>query len=173
MSEALVYLSAIGFFISVFPIHFFNYIFISTEKPYASLNVSIYRLIPILNVNTVANSFTEMDVNGKKKKMDKSSINKNALKIFNNLCITKIVQLGDFGLKKTSNVYAAFAENCLTQALYAFVRVNGGRTKLRNYVLLNYEHEHVTYYMKLVGVINLLTISKIISLLILEKLYEH
>lgn len=172
MDEALVYLSAIGFLISVFPIHVFNYVYITTTQPYASLNVTLYRFFRVLNVNTVKNSATKMIVNGKEKKMDKSFINKNALKIFNNLCITKIIQVADFGLKKQSNVYFAFGQNCLTQALYAFVRINGGRVKLRNYTLLNYEHGDITYYLKLVGIINLMTIGKIFSILLLEKLNE-
>ena len=172
MSEALVYLSAIGFFIAIFPVHVFNYVYVTTQQPYASLNVSIFRLIPVLNINTVKNSFGKMDVNGKEKKMDKSFFNRNALKIFNNLCITKIVQLSDFGLRSPNNIYFAFGQNCLTQALYAFVRINGGKVKLRNYTLLNYEHEHITYYMKIVGVINLMTVSKIFTLLLWEKLNE-
>lgn len=168
----MVYLSAIGFFISVFPIHVFNYVYVSTQQPYASVNVSLFRLIPIFNINTVKNSMTKMRVNGSEKKVDTSFINKNALKIFNNLCITKIVQLSDFGLLSEKNIYIAFAQNCLTQAVYAFVRVNGGKVKLRNYTLLNYEHENITYYLKLVGVINLLTVGKIFTILLLEKLNE-
>ncbi len=173
MSDALVYLSAIGFFISVFPIHVVNYVYVTTLQPYASVNVCLYRFIRILNINTVKNSLTKMSVNGKEKKMDKSFINKNALKIFNNLCITKIVQVGDFGIQSEFNIYAAFCQKCLTEAVYAFVRINGGRTKLRNYTLLNYEHDYINYYMKVAGIINLMTIGKIFSILIWEKLNEH
>lgn len=172
VSEVLVYLTAVGFFIAVFPVHFFNYVYVTTEQPYASLNISIFRLIPILNVNTVKNSMTKMSVNGKEKKMDKSFINKNALKVFNNLCITKIIQVADFGLKSEKNVYIALCQTFLTNAAYSFVKINGGKTKLKNYTLLNYEHENIVYYMKLVGIINLLTIGKIFTILILEKLYE-
>lgn len=172
MNEALVYLSAIGFFITIFPIHVFNYAYVSTEQKYASVNVSIFRLIPILNINTVKNSVTKMNVNGKDKQMNSSFISKNALKIFNNLCITKIVQLSDFGLMNTNNVYIAYAQNILTQAVYAFVRINGGKVKLRNYTLLNYEHDYISYYLKLVGVINLLTVGKIFTILLWEKLNE-
>lgn len=173
MSEALVYISAIGFFIAVFPIHVFNYVYFTTTKPYASLNVSLFRLIPIFNLNTVKNNLTKKNDKDKEKKKNKSFINKNALKIFNNLCITKIIQLSDFGLQKPSNIYYAFGQNCITQAFYAFVRINGGRVKLKNYTLLNYEHENITYYMKLVGVINLMTIGKIFTILLWEKLNEH
>lgn len=173
VSKVIIYSTAIIFLIVVFPIHIFNYVYVTTEKKYASLNVSLFRLIPIFNINTVKNSLSKMDVNGKEKKMDKSLINNNALKIFNNLCITKVVQLSDFGLQNPTNIYIAFGQNCLTQAIYAFIRINGGRVKLRNYTLFNYEHENITYYMKLVGVINLLTIGKIFTLLLWEKLHEH
>lgn len=172
VSEALVYLSAIGFFIAVFPIHVFNYAYVSTEQKYASVNVSIFRLIPILNISTVKNSLTKMNVNGKDRQMNSSFISKNALKIFNNLCITKIVQLSDFGLMNSNNVYVAYVQNILTQAVYAFVRINGGKTKLRNYTLLNYEHDYISYYLKLVGVINLMTVGKIFTILLWEKLNE-
>ena len=161
------------FFIAIFPVHVFNYVYVTTENPYASLNVNLFRLIPVLNVNTVKNKIGKMDVNGKEKNMDRSIIKSNALKIFNNLCITKIVQLSDFGLKNPDNVYIAFGQNCLTQALYAFVRINGGKVKLRNFTLLNYEHEHITYYMKLVGIINLMTIGKIFTILLWGKINEH
>ena len=173
VNEAIVYLSAIGFFIVVFPIHVFNYAYISTAQKYASVNVNLFRLIPVFNVNTVKNSLSKVNVNGKEKKMNSSFVSKNALKIFNNLCITKIVQLSDFGLLNETNVYIAYAQNCLTQAIYAFVRINGGKVKLRNYTLLNYEHENVTYYLKLVGVINLLTVGKIFAILLWEKINEH
>lgn len=172
MSEALVYMSAIGFFLAVFPIHVFNYVYLSTTQPYASVNISMFRLIPVFNINTVKNSVTKMSVNGKEKQISTQFISKNALKIFNNLCITKIVQLSDFGIMNQANVYIAFAQNCLTQAIYAFVRVNGGRVKLRNYTLLNYEHENITYYLKLVGVLNLIVVGKIITILLWEKLNE-
>lgn len=172
MNDVLVYLTAIGFFISVFPIHVFNYVYITTTQPYASVNVSLFRLIPVFNINTVKNSITKMRVNGSEKKIDTDFFSRNALKIFNNLCITKIVQLSDFGLMDDKNIYIAFTQNCLTQAVYAFVRLNGGKVKLRNYTLLNYEHENITYYLKLVGVINLLTVGKITTILLLEKFYE-
>lgn len=172
MNEALVYLSAIGFFIAVFPIHVFNYAYVSTSQKYASVNVSLFRLIPVLNINTVKNSVTKMSVNGNEKQMDLSFFSKNALKIFNNLCITKIVQLSDFGVANPNNVYFAYVQNCLTQAIYAFVRINGGKVKLRNYTLLNYEHENISYYLKLVGVINLMTVGKIFAILLWEKLNE-
>ena len=53
MNEALVYLSAILFLIAIFPVHIINYIYISTGEKYASVNVTVYRLFTLLNINTV------------------------------------------------------------------------------------------------------------------------
>jgi len=53
VNEALVYLSAILFLIAIFPVHIINYIYISTGEKYASVNVTVYRLFTLLNINTV------------------------------------------------------------------------------------------------------------------------
>ena len=98
----------------------------------------------------------------------------NWLKIYNNLCITKIVQLGDYGIQNPNNVYVALANNAFTNALYTFVKINGGRkTKLKNYTILNYEHAHVHYYLKLAGVINVITLAKLFTLFIWGRLNER
>ena len=44
MSTVLVYLAAVGFLISIFPVHVFNYIYLNTENRYASVNAGIYKL---------------------------------------------------------------------------------------------------------------------------------
>lgn len=173
MNEVLVYGSTLGFFIAVFPIHVFNYLYISTEQKYASANVCIYRLFTVLNVNTIKNKPTSMQVNGSEKKMNLQLIKGKQLKIFNNLCITKIVQLIDCGVNNEKNVYAVLAQNALTGVAYAFCQMNGGKTKLRNYIVLNYEKDTVNYYMKLVGVINIISVSKLFLILLWEKLNER
>lgn len=172
MNDLLVYLSAIGFFISVFPLHFVNYVYINSGEKYAGLNVTLYSVIRIFNVNTVKNSVNKMQINGKEKEVSPSLVNKNAVRIFNKLCLTKIVQLTDVGLRNDKNCYIALAQSSISQAVYAFVRINGGRTKLKNYIVLNEEHGDIIYYMKVVGIINLITVSKIITLLITEKFNE-
>lgn len=172
MNDLLVYLSAIGFFISVFPLHFANYVYVNSAEKYAGLNVTLYSVIRVFNVNTVKNSVNKMQINGKEKQVSPSVVNKNAVKIFNRLCLTKIIQLTDVGMRNQNNGYIALAQSALTQAVYAFVRVNGGRTKLRNYIVLNEEHGDIVYYMKFVGIINLIAVSKIITLLIMEKFNE-
>lgn len=172
MNEAIVWLSFIGFFIAVFPIHIFNYVYVNTDEKYASVNVSAYRIIRILNVNTVKNSFDKMQVNGKEKKVNLNLVQKNSYKIFNNLCLTKIIQLSDFGLLNQNHAYVAFVQNALTTAVYSFIKANGGRTKLKNYTVINLSHDSINYYLKVVGIINVIVISKLIFILLLEKLND-
>lgn len=172
VNEAMVYMAAVGFFISVFPIHIFNYIYINTEEKYASINVTIFRFIRIYNINTVKNKPNEMQVNGKSKKMSLSMLKLNFYKIFNKLCIQKVVQLTDFGVKNENNVYAALLQNGITTAAYSFLQINGNSSKLRNYTILNQEHSAIRYYAKAVTIINLFAISKIILIIIMEKLNE-
>lgn len=172
VSNVLVILTAVVFSVFLFPVHIYNYVYVNSNDGYASVNVSAYRLIRILNVNTIKNSPDKMQINGKDKDLDKSLINVNFIKIYNNLCLTKIIQLSDFGIRSEKGAYFALLQNALSQALYAFVKINGGRTKLKNYTVLNEEHDNVLYYAKVVGVINLLTVSKIMLMLILEKINE-
>ena len=172
VKEAMVYMAAIGFLISVFPIHVFNYIYINTEEKYASINVTIFRYIRIYNINTVKDKPNEMQVNGKNKKMNIDMLKLNFYKIFNKLCIQKVVQLTDFGVKDENNAYAAVLQNGITTAAYSFLQINGNSSKLRNYSVLNQEHSAIRYYAKAVTIINLFVITQIILVIILEKLNE-
>lgn len=172
MSEALVYISAIVFLIAVFPVHIVSYVYVSTAERYASINVTLYRLFTILNANTEKPPKTEDKAKDEKDK-DKLMTPPNWLKIFNSLCITKIVQLGDYGLQNPDNAYVALANGAATNAVYTFVKVNGGKTKLRNYTLFNYEHDGVNYYLKLAGVINVITLLKLLIIFYWGKINEN
>ena len=170
MNEAMVYLSAIGFAFSLLPIHIFNYVYVNTEKKYASLNVGVFGIINFFNVNTVEDKPGEMQVNGKNKKIDPSVIRASAYKIFNSLCFYKIIQLGDYGVQEQKSATVALMQNALTTAIYKFIQINGHYAKLRNYTVLNEEHGFVRYYLKSVTIVNSFVIGKIIAILILEKL---
>lgn len=164
MGEALIYVSAIAFLLYIFPVHVFSYVYVSTQKSYASINVSLFRLIPLYkDTNELRldfKSITEItNGNGTKLKYPKHYYD-----LYNKLCITKIVQVCDFGMQNQNAAYIALAQHSLTQAAYSFVKINGGKTKLRNYVVLNGEHDYVNYYLKLVGVINLMGLLKLIFL---------
>lgn len=172
MGNILVILSAVFFFIGLFPVHIYNYVYVNTAEKYAAVNVSAYRWIRLVNLNTVKNAPNKMNVNGKDKQIDTSFIRSRALRIFNNLCLTKIVQVGDYGIQDEKSAYIALAQNSLTQGLYYFIKANGGRTKLKNYTVLNEEHGDVVYYAKVVGVINAVTVAKILTILIWGKLNE-
>jgi hypothetical protein len=173
VNDVIVWLTFFGFLIAVFPVHIFNYIYLNTAERYASVNVTLYRYIKILNANTVKNSIDKMQINGKEKNFANATLSKNSLKIFNNLCFTKIIQLCDFGVSEGSNSYLVLTQHMLTESLYYFIKANGGRTKLRNYTVLNYTHDKVNYYLKVVGVINLITVGKIILMLITEKIINE
>lgn len=172
--NALVYISAILFAISIFPLHITNYIYLSTTENYASVNVTIYRYIRIYNANSARKKIEDDKPSDGKDTINISNYkNVDFLAIYNKLCITKIVQLGDYGLLNSGNAYAALTQNALTQAVYAFVTINGGKTKLRNYSVLNYEHGDVNYYLKLTGVINAMTFLKIFLIFLMGKRNER
>ena len=165
-------MAAAGFLISVFPIHVFNYIYINTEEKYASINVTIFRYIRIYNINTVKNKPNEMQINGKSKNLSFDMLKLDFYKIFNKLCIHKVIQLTDFGIKEQNIAYAAVAQNGITTALYNFLKINGNAVKLRNYTVLNQEHSSIRYYAKAVTIINLFVITKIIIVILMEKINE-
>lgn len=172
MTDVLVWLAAVGFLISVFPIHIYNYFYINTATKYASLNAGIYK-INFFNANTVENNPREMQINGKNKNIDPSTFKLNFYKIFNQLCIYKIVQLGDYGMQKMSNAYILLAQNGLTTAIYKFLQMNGNYGKFRNYTVLNAEHSEIRYYAKAVTVLNVMVLAKIFLIIIMEKINER
>ncbi|MDE6105320.1 MAG: hypothetical protein K2G38_06555 [Clostridia bacterium] len=173
MKEAMVYLAAAGFLISVFPIYVYNYVYINTEEKYASINVTFYRYIKLFNMNTVKDKPNEMQINGKSKKIDPTLLKLNYYKMFNQVCVYKVIQLSDFGLVNTNNAYAALAQSSITTAVYKFLQINGNYTKLRNYIVLNEEHSDIRYYAKAVTIINLTVIAKIFLIFLMEKINER
>lgn len=168
MITASVYISAILFALAVFPVHVFNYAYLNTEEKYAMANVGVYGK-SFFNVNTVKNKPNEMQINGKNKKVDVKQIKASFYKIFDKLCIYKIIQLGDYGLKKEANAYVSLAQSAFSTAIYKFIQVNGNYCKLRNYTILNEEHSEIRYYAKVITVINAIVVAKIIMILIKEK----
>ena len=171
MNEALIYLGAAGLLIFIFPFYVNNYIYINTAEKYASLNVGIFKF-NFYNANTVKNKPGEMQINGKNKKMDIKKFKLSFYKIFNTLCLYKIIQLGDYGMGSEGNAYVALAQHGLTTAIYKFVQMNGNYCKLRNYTIFNEEHSEIHYYLKAVTILNLAVVAKIMFILIMEKLNE-
>lgn len=171
MSEAAVYIAAISFAISIFPVHIYNYIYINSAEKYASFNAGVYKF-NFFNANTVKDKPNEMQINGKSEKIDPNKLKVSLYRIFNQLCIYKLVQLGDYGFIKEDNAYIVLAQHGLTTAIYKFLQINGNYCKLRNYTVINCEHSDIRYYAKAVTIINLLVLSKIFLIIILEKLHE-
>lgn len=162
-------LTAVAFALIVFPVHFYNYIYVNTGQKYAGLNVGAYG-INFYNMNTVKDAPNKMQINGKDKDLDLKKFNLNFYKIFNQLCLFKVIQLGDYGMQKDANAYVALAQNCLSRAIYKFIQINGNYCKLRNYTVLNAEHSEVRYYMKAVTIVNAIVLIKIFSVIIMEKI---
>ena len=172
VNEVALYIAAVIFLLSIFPIHIYNYIYVNTEEKYASINATAFRYIKLFNINTVKNKPNEIQMNGKNKKMDLNFFQINFYRIFNQLCIHKVVQLSDFGLKNQNNAYAALIQNGITVTAYKFLQMNGNSSKLKNYTVLNEEHSSIRYYAKAVTIINALVIIKILIIYLTEKLYE-
>ena len=168
----MVYISAAAFLVSVFPIYVFNYVYVNTEEKYASANISLFRFIRLYNINSVKNKPNEMQINGKNRKINSGILKLNLYRILNKLCIYKLVQLSDFGMKNQNNAYILLAQNGLTTAIYKFLQINGNYCKLRNYTVINEEHSDIRYYAKAVTVINIIVIIKILFIFLLEKLNE-
>lgn len=172
MGRALIILSAMGFAIAIFPVHLYSYIFFSTESRRMEVRVSLFKFIPLirLSLNKALQRTEENNKNNVPKKLPKPDT---ILNMYNKLCITKIVQLIDIGIQDEKNAYFALAQNAATEFLYAFVRINEGRIKLRNYPVLNGEHGYINYYVKLVGVINFIALSRITAIYLWSKIYER
>ena len=164
----MIYGSAIGFALAIFPVHFLNYVFINTENKQASLNVTLYRFIPVYYISTLK------EENDKKKKSFDFKVFKVRLyDIFNQLCIYKVIQLADFGIKDDKNAYIALGQNALTTLSYKFLQINGNYAKLRNYTIFNEEHSEVRYLAKMVTIMNLIVVGKIFLIYVLEKINEY
>ncbi|MGN1060365.1 MAG: hypothetical protein ACI4QN_01395 [Candidatus Coproplasma sp.] len=173
MSEALIYVSAFAFALYIFPVHVYSYVYLTTQKGYASVSVSLFRLIPLYKGVNELKLDEKSLVDSANDGGGKLKYPRHYVDLYNKLCITKIVQVSDFGVQNQSNAYAALAQHAFTQALYSFVRINGGRTKLRNYVVINGEHGYVNYCLKLVGVINLMGLIRLIILYFWSVLNER
>lgn len=172
MNDVWVWLAAALFLLAVFPVHIYNYVYVNTSLKYASLNVGAFK-INFFNANTIENNPREMQINGKNKEIDMTKFKMNYYKIFNQLCIYKIVQLGDFGMQKDGNAYVLLAQNAFTNLIYKFLQMNGNYGKLRNYTVLNNEHSEIRYYLKAVTVMNAIVLTKIFFIWITEKINER
>jgi hypothetical protein len=170
VSEIIIWLTFFGFAIAIFPLHICNYVYVDKAERYASLNVTAYRYFKIANINTVKNSLNKMQINGKESSLGGKLMLKNANVIFNNLCLLKIVQLCDVGINDGNNANFALIQNKLSNIIYTYIELSGGKTKLKNYEILNYTHDNIHYYLKIVGVVNIIVILKIIFKSALEKL---
>ena len=172
MGTATVITTTTLIFILLIPLRADSYVYINTAKKYAGINVVLWKVLRVFNANTVENSPMKFEVNGRERSVDKSFLKSNALKIFNNLSITSVVQLGDYGTAG-GGAYAAAIQHALTQTAYSFIELNSGSALLKNYTILNEQHGDVIYYAKLTGFTNLLAVIKLAVVLFAEKIHEQ
>lgn len=172
MSTVLVCVTCVLFAVSVFPFHIYNYVYYNSGQKYACINVGVFKF-NFFNINTVKGSPRQMQVNGSEKQITMNLIKRNLYKVFNRLCVYKIVQLTDYGLLNEDNANIALLHSAFSTAIYKFIQINGNYCKLRNYSILNGEHAQINYYAKVVTIINLIVVAKIILILISEKINEQ
>lgn len=146
--------------------------YISTANKYASFNLTLYRFLPLFNANTIEDRPQIMCINGKEKPIDIKDFNIKYLDLIKRLSIIKIVQLSDFGIKSQKNACIAVAQNVLTETLYTLIKSTDKGVKLRNYRILNYESDRITYYIKAVNVFNFISVFGIILYLIRGRINE-
>ncbi len=172
VGDAVVISFAVVTAILLFPLHVSCYVYFNSEEKYLALNVTAYRLVTLFRANSVKNAPDKIQVNGRESRVT-DYLKRHAVKIFNNVSLTKITQLGDYGVKGVKGACAACVQNALTDAVYSVIADTGGRTRLKNYIVLNGEHENIVYYAKISGIINVLAVIKVTFVLITEKIYEH
>lgn len=159
MSEVIFYSTTILFFLSVFPINLYGYAYISSTNKFASFQLSAYKIIPI--VNKQINNHSVLQFNNKGKFVLKNP--KRIKKIFNKICITKIIQLSEFGVQNGNLATLAIMQYGVTHTFYDYLK-DASNTKTVSTVIFNAEHNEFNYCVKIVGVINLFSF---LSLLII------
>jgi hypothetical protein len=139
------------------------------KNKYFSFNITIFKYINLIKINSIENSKDKFMVNGKEKKFKMPSKNVNLGLIIKNINFTKIIQLCDYGIENQRNLYILIAQNVITNTLYDYIRIRRSCIKLKNYSIINYEHDNLNYYFKIEEVINLITIIKILFLTLKEE----
>lgn len=159
--------------VMLFPVQITNYIYINLEERFAGVSVRLYGFLGIKHINTIKNKPDKMLVDGKEKNSDPKTIMIAGRTLFNNICITKIIQLGDYGAKNAAICTLCLAQRTLTDAFYAYLKSGGNKGKLKNYSIINQEHDNFIYYAKISGTTNLIASLKILIILLSEKINEQ
>jgi len=168
--KAAAIVSAILFTLFIFPFHVVSYLYLETNSGAVGFKVTLYNFIPVMRLG---NKSFEKDERGGKKANFNGGGAFNVYTVFQNLCITEIIQLCVIGAETELGAYLALAQNSVTQVLYGFINNCGGRTKLKNYIVLNSDNSDIGYCAKVCGVINLLTLTKLFILYFWSKIYER
>ncbi len=157
----------------LFPVHITNYVYVNSDEKFAGISVRLFGFLRVKNINTIKNVPNKMLVDGKEKDFDGQTLSQMAQILFENTCLTKIIQLGDYGICNNSVCYVSAAQNALSAAVYTYLRNGGCKGKLKNYTILNKEHGNIVYYAKICGAANLLSSIKILIIILSEKINEQ
>lgn len=140
---------------------------------YASFGVKLFGAVNIYSSDTSRRSPESINENGGEKNLFSELISGAPLKAFNNVCVTRITQLSGFGLARDRGAYAAVVQSCLTDIFYGFIRANGGRTELGNYMLFDASRDDILWSAKVTGYVNALAVIKLFVVLFWEKINER
>lgn len=170
MGNLIVYGTSSLFFFGLLPVYVSVYTYADSKKKFASLNICIYRIFRLANINSAEG---HIQINGKDAGINIVTAVKNAKTAFDNLCLIKVVQLADFGITNDAGAYASLAHHALTLALYNYISCGGGNCKLSGHVILNCEQDGIRHCAKAVCIINLVAATKILFMILSENADEN
>ena len=170
MQDTTVYAWLIIFTVLILPMHFYNYLYISSEDKFAAYNLKLYKYIPVIRISTIKNHPMKMDINGNESGISAKYFNHRVLEIAKRLSILKIVQLGDYGSQKTTSLSVALLQHTITETVYGMMHYADNNIKLKNYSIINEESSSVHYCLKVVNSMNLLSLISIMVLMARGKL---
>lgn len=173
MSKIWVYVGVILFFLLIMPMPITHYIYVNSGEKYVGMQAYLFKFLPFLKINNVKNHPLQMQVNGKRAKMNGNISKLPLLKIIKCLYFTKLVQVTDVGLQEEKNIYFFFVQHFLTEYAYQLWQRFGTNTKLKQYSLLNECHSDIVYYGKVETVLNGIIVIKIIFIIVWEKWNER
>ncbi len=160
----IVWLIFITFTLFIFPIYITNYVYVNTEDKYASLNVCLYRYIRFFNANTIQNDPNHMQINGKDKSIDLHAAKWKYLFFLKRLHLCKVVQLGNYGIQKTSGATLAVTQYVANEMLKLSLKNVNLSTKYKNYMLISENFNGLRYYAKTSIVVNIYSLLAMIFL---------
>ncbi len=154
------------FLLCLLPVYTSVYLYADAGRAYFSVDAYLWRFIHPLQLSTADDG--GMRLNGGDLNIGPVAATRAAKVAFDNLCLFKLVQLSDFGLKSGAAAYAALFQRAATFALYKYAELSGSRCKLRNYAVFNAEHGNVVWCGKAVCAVNVVAAAKLLICVLRE-----